>query len=190
MNFTFDFHPITFAATYLLISSLCYFIIYKKKQNSSLVDLAVMLSLILYCLIIFKLVLLPIQVFSKVNLSLSPSLYWQLVPFESIQDVIRAGTWKTQLLGNIGTFFPIPFFISYYKNNICKIKTAILSGVFISLGIEITQVIINYITKFPNRVFDVDDILLNVIGTIFGWISLQILSKIIKGTKRKSQSLQ
>lgn len=49
--------------------------------------------------------------------------------------------------------------------------------------IEITQYIIDIITKFPNKVCDVDDVILNFIGIILSILIIHLLNntKIEKG---------
>ena len=61
-----------------------------------------------------------------------------------------------------------------------SVKTVVATGIgaalflvlFASLSIELTQL-------FIGRVFDVDDILLNVLGGIIGYLFYYILSKIL-----------
>jgi len=75
------------------------------------------------------------------------------------------------IIGNVLLFVPYGFFACYYIDlksffkALCLIFTA-------SLSIEITQLLIG-------RVFDVDDILLNVIGGMIGYFIYNILRKLV-----------
>lgn len=74
------------------------------------------------------------------------------------------------IVGNVLLFIPYGFFSSYYVELKNPIKAFIL--IFIaSLSIEVTQLVIG-------RVFDVDDIILNVIGGMLGYLIYFFLDKI------------
>lgn len=74
------------------------------------------------------------------------------------------------IIGNILLFIPYGFFASYYVDIKNPFKALILVTVA-SVSIELTQLSIG-------RVFDVDDILLNVIGGMLGYVFYLVLSKI------------
>lgn len=65
-------------------------------------------------------------------------------------------------VGNLLLFIPFGLFVSYYLNNHRMTPIFVLSALA-SLSIEITQSKIG-------RVFDIDDIILNVIGGIMGYL--------------------
>ena len=73
------------------------------------------------------------------------------------------------VIGNILLFVPFGMFISYYVKK-TKLYIIILSSILLSLLIETTQSTIG-------RTFDVDDILLNLIGGIIGFIIYKLQSK-------------
>lgn len=75
------------------------------------------------------------------------------------------------IIGNIVLFIPFSFFIAH----IFKVKSHLIMYLFallISLTIETTQLYIG-------RAFDVDDIILNVIGGIFGFLIYNFITKVI-----------
>lgn len=74
------------------------------------------------------------------------------------------------IVGNVIMFVPYGFFASYYIDLKNPIK-AFLIVLFASVSIELTQLAIG-------RVFDVDDILLNVFGGMLGFLIYFILRKI------------
>ena len=107
-----------------------------------------------YMLLLFNLVTSQdIQAYTGTN----------LIPFREIlrYDIGTSGFYK-QVIGNIILFIPFGFFVSSY----CKIKnlgTISLVSLLSSFTIEAVQ-------HFIGRSFDVDDILLNVVGGIIGFL--------------------
>lgn len=82
------------------------------------------------------------------------------------------------ILGNVLLFLPFGFFVGYFTK-VNKISVVFLITFIISLSIETTQLAIG-------RVFDVDDVILNVLGGILGFILYKILSKIIPEKLKKN----
>lgn len=79
------------------------------------------------------------------------------------------------IVGNVLLFVPYGFFACYYIDLKSFFKA--LGLIFIaSLSIEFTQLLIG-------RVFDVDDILLNVIGGMIGYLIYNILRKLVNKFK-------
>lgn len=107
-----------------------------------------------YLLLLFHLVTSQdMQVYNGTN----------FIPFREIlrYDVGTSGFYK-QVIGNIILFIPFGYFVSCY----CKIKglgTITLVSLLSSLTIEVVQ-------HFIGRSFDVDDIILNVVGGIIGFL--------------------
>lgn len=77
------------------------------------------------------------------------------------------------LLTPLGYFFPVLF-------NQTKLIKVILIGFCVSLSIEIIQ-LVEHLFNLNSRQFDVDDLLLNTIGVIIGYI---ILYKILTPKKK------
>ena len=104
--------------------------------------------------------------------SIQGSINYNLIPFRNISVQIRRITqwWALKnLLGNIVPFVPFGFLlpIAYRKFN-SAIK--VLSTGFVSiLSIEIFQ----FFTKLGS--FDVDDIILNMIGIICGYLMFLLI---------------
>ncbi|HZG72703.1 MAG TPA: VanZ family protein [Chondromyces sp.] len=68
------------------------------------------------------------------------------------------------VLGNIVLFMPLGFFLSLLLKRWDGPLKMLMIGVVCSSFIEIIQ------HTATNRVFDVDDILLNTFGTVMGWV--------------------
>lgn len=111
------------------------------------------LFFIIYLLILFQLV-------TDQDISIGHS---NLIPFREIlrYDFGSAGFYK-QVVGNILLFVPLGYFITSY----CRLKglgSITLISFLCSLTIEIVQ-------HFIGRSFDVDDIILNIVGGIIGFL--------------------
>ena len=85
------------------------------------------------------------------------------IPFKEILRY-NVGTvnFNKQVIGNILLFIPFGYFVSSYSN-IKNLGTISLVSFLSSLVIEIVQ-------HFIGRSFDVDDIILNVVGGILGFL--------------------
>ena len=94
-----------------------------------------------------------------------------LMPFRELlrYDVGTKAFYK-QVFGNILLFIPLGYFATSY----CKIKglgTITLVSLLSSLTIEVTQ-------HYIGRTFDIDDIILNVVGGIIGFLIYTALNAI------------
>ena len=131
------------------------FIFYKEFYN---------LLAIVYILLLYHLLLSTEGASSGVNLT----------PFkEMTRYTFGSKSFFYNVIGNIVLFVPFGYFISNYLNA-KKTSQIFLVSILISLTAELIQFKIG-------RAFDVDDIILNVIGALIGFLSYLG----IKGIKRK-----
>lgn len=79
------------------------------------------------------------------------------------------------VLGNILMFIPLGIFVSHYLNS-KKVLWPLIITTISSITIEITQMKIG-------RVFDIDDIILNIIGGIIGYLFYKTFIFLPKFTK-------
>ena len=90
------------------------------------------------------------------------------IPFKEIfRYEIFSDMFFKNVIGNMIIFIPYGFFISYFLK-LDKSKLIILLSLITSITIEITQFIIG-------RVFDVDDMLLNLLGGLLGYLMYKLL---------------
>lgn len=93
------------------------------------------------------------------------------IPFKEIfRYSIGSRAFFKNVIGNMIMFIPYGFFVSYFLK-LEKVSTAFLMTLITSITIEVTQLVIG-------RVFDVDDILLNIIGGLIGFGIFSIIYKI------------
>ena len=120
-----------------------------------------MLGFVLYIMFLFYVV-----TFQDVTWSTS-----NFIPFkEMFRYRFASSLFIRNVLGNMLMFIPFGFFVSYFLK-LKKPISILLLSLLISSTIETTQLLIG-------RVFDVDDILLNVVGGVFGFFIWWILFKI------------
>ena len=90
------------------------------------------------------------------------------IPFKEIlRYSITSRLFIKNVLGNMIMFLPFGFFVSYYLK-VEKIHMPVVLTLIASLSIELVQLSIG-------RVFDVDDIILNLLGGIMGYFVYSIL---------------
>ena len=127
---------------------------YYKNSSKKLIlhEEILLLVFVTYILLLFELVTNR-DVYSGTN----------LVPFrEILRYNIGSSNFYKQVLGNIVLFVPFGFFASYYTK-INKIRSITLITFLVSLTIEIVQIYIG-------RSFDIDDIILNIVGGVLGFL--------------------
>ncbi|MEG2251108.1 MAG: VanZ family protein [Bacilli bacterium] len=116
--------------------------------------------------IVYVLCLFYVVTFQDVNYANS-----NFIPFkEMFRYDFGTRLFIKNIIGNIVLFIPYGFFIGYYLK-LEKFKLSFLLTLVVSITIETTQLAIG-------RVFDIDDILLNVIGGLLGTYVYTVLSKI------------
>lgn len=166
-----------------LIFTIPYIIFNYHKYGSILfVRTLLIYTFILYLLIAYLLVIFPLPPINEVK-ELHTS--YQLVPFHFMQEIILYSglnikdsstylpflnkPWVYQALFNIVLTLPFAVFLRYYFN--CKFFKTIFYTFMLSLFFELTQLTGLYFI-YPNayRLFDVDDLIVNTIGGIIGYL--------------------
>ena len=147
----------------MVSTRLCYLI--NNNQKIVLYKELMMLIFAIYILCLFQVV------------TFQDDTYWASNNFIPFQEILRYNItshlfWKN-VIGNMLMFLPFGFFVSYYIN-VDKVHLPFMLVLVTSLAIEIVQMMIG-------RVFDVDDIILNLIGGILGYL----IYKILKGIGKK-----
>ena len=86
---------------------------------------------------------------------------------------VKTGNWtlfRFNVIGNICVFIPLGIFLPKLFARCRKLLTVTVLSLEISLGIEVIQLV----TRIGS--FDVDDLLLNTIGGILGYLIYRIVS--------------
>lgn len=158
VNFTW---PMIIISIVIMVSfRLCYLI--KNKEKPIIYKELLMLSFAIYILCLFQVVTFQDDVTWSSN---------NFIPFKEILRYdITSRLFIKNVLGNMIMFLPFGFFMSYYLD-IDKPHLPIILTVIASTSIEIVQMSIG-------RVFDVDDIILNLLGGIVGYSLYKVLKKV------------
>ena len=110
-----------------------------------------------------------------------------LVPFVGMYNILFHSVEITVPIRNLGfnilLFVPFGLFLSIKKSYLRKtLKNVVISGLLFSIMIEILQY------AFPmGRSADVDDVILNTIGTLLGYIVWEVLSVRFSGLVMEEQ---
>lgn len=134
----------------------------KNREHFTLYQELLALSFIIYILCLFQIVTFQDTVSWSSN---------NFIPFREIfRYHIGSRLFLKNVLGNVLLFMPFGFFSSYYL----KFKKP-----WVILGLTlVTSFSIEVIQMSIGRVFDVDDILLNIVGGYFGYLIYSVISRI------------
>lgn len=152
VNFTW---PMIIISVVVLVSlRVSYLIKYRKEKKFFLYKELLMLSFVIYIMCLFQVV------------TFQDTAYWasnNFVPFKEIMRYnIGSRLFFKNVLGNMIMFLPYGFFASYLLHN-KKLSLSLVLTIIASVSIEVVQLVIG-------RVFDVDDIILNVLGGSLGFL--------------------
>ena len=158
INFTW---PMVVISAIILVSfRVCYLI--KSKQKLVLYKELSMLIFGIYILCLFQVVTFQDDVSWATN---------NFIPFKEIMRYnITSRLFFKNVLGNMIMFLPFGFFVSYYLKSE-KLTLPLFLILIASISIEVVQLLIG-------RVFDVDDIILNILGGLMGYGIYYILRRI------------
>lgn len=147
----------------LIVSSIRLFDIFKNKKEFCFYKEVMTLTFMIYVLCLFQVVTFedPVSITTSNNFT----------PFKEIMRYqFGSRLFIKNVIGNLAMFVPFGIYVSYFIKADNKWHSLFLIT-FASTTIETTQMAIG-------RVFDVDDIILNVIGGFIGYIIYYVLSKI------------
>lgn len=154
-----------FALTFVII--IIYFItiiINTKKGNKNIIKTSLFFA---YIIALQMLTIDDIVIYETISIN-----KFNLVPIVHIVQYISSGDFYAfiyNVLGNILLFVPMGIFLNLF--NIKKLIYVVIICFGVSLSIEFFQ------TTLSARIFDIDDIICNVTGAIFGYELLRIFFK-------------
>lgn len=144
----------------IILSSLRIAYILKYQEKFNFYEEMLKLGFIIYIMSLFYVV-----TFQDVSWSTS-----NFIPFKEVfRYQLFSERFFRNVIGNLIMFMPYGFFISYFLK-LNKKGTIFFLSLLVSFTIEITQLIIG-------RVFDVDDIMLNVCGGMLGYFIYRLIYK-------------
>lgn len=153
--------PMVIISIVVLVSLRIAYLI-KNRKHLTLYKELLMLSFIIYILCLFQVV------------TFQDDVTWSSNNFVPFREIFRynfgSRLFLKNVLGNVILFLPFGLFASYYLDIKKPYLTFILT-LIASVSIEVVQMIIG-------RVFDIDDIILNVIGGTIGFYIYSLIRKI------------
>ncbi|HEY4391867.1 MAG TPA: VanZ family protein [Paenibacillus sp.] len=159
--------------TNLVIKSLCgfiailpmvlifQFVILKSKKNNNKTSVAYTIMTYLFCFFLAGMLSvtgIPSVLYSRVYINLN------LIPFRDITYNF------IQYIENIILFIPFGLFLPLLWKKFENPYITWTSGLLLSLAIEVSQL-------FNYRATDIDDLLMNTLGTIIGYLGFVVLKK-------------
>jgi len=139
--------------------------VYLKTNNKPFILYKELISL---CFVIYALLLFELVTSTDFN-----SYSNNFIPFKEIFRYETSSVlFYRNVIGNMILFLPFGFFVSYY----CKLNKSYYNLIVIF----ITSFSIEVIQSMIGRSFDIDDIILNVIGGYLGYIIYILSGKILR----------
>ena len=161
------------ALTCIVLISIRLTYLIKNKQKFLIGNEMMMLTFIVYILCLFQIV--TSQDVSGVH-GVNVTLFKELTRYQ-----VGSRLFYRNIIGNILMFVPFGFFTSFYLK-LDKKRIIFYITLVVSIVIELIQLKIG-------RAFDVDDIILNLVGSFLGYFLYRLMDKIfgdlsdtIKGT--------
>lgn len=153
--------PMVVISLVILVSLRISYLI-KSKQHVVLYKELLSLTFVIYIMCLFQVVTFQDDVTWSAN---------NFVPFKEILRYnIGSRLFFKNVLGNIIMFLPYGFFVSYILGN-KKFVMPVLLTLIASISIEVVQMAIG-------RVFDIDDIILNIVGGFLGYFIYNLLDRL------------
>lgn len=159
--------PVLFISV-IILSTIRIATIINRKEEINIFNELMSLCFVLYIVCLF-------QVVTNQDINLTNGN--NFVPFTEIcRYKIGSRLFVKNIIGNIVLFMPLGFFAGYYTK-IKKIRYIVIIILIASISIECTQLVIG-------RVFDIDDIILNLCGGVMGYFVYWFLSSVYNDFRR------
>ena len=142
-----------------------------QKKRKYQIKLGTLVLLVLYFLVLVYVCFIS-EAYGRTELD---SYHYNLIPFREItrfyiyRDVVGAKAFVLNLFGNVIAFMPFGLFIPILLKRRRNVKSILRMTFLLSLGIEIIQLL----TRTGS--FDVDDLILNTLGGLLGYLLFVIL---------------
>lgn len=106
-------------------------------------------------------------------------LFKEISRFIRYRDIIGYESFVVNILGNIFAFAPFGFFLPLLNDRYRKFFLVTLLSMIFSLAIETIQMYSRV------GIFDVDDIIMNTLGGMLGYLAFAILNRWVRKYKKK-----
>lgn len=143
-----------------------------SKRRKAVVKILRILFFMYSCLMIWQVFIGPYRSYSSIR-------RYNIYPLKTIRDyLVNSDQYNFHIIfinlaANIVTFIPLGFFISILFKRFNNITAIAIFSIVITTIIEAMQFILNV------GVFDIDDIILNTVGCITGFVLNKIIQYIL-----------
>ena len=135
------------------------------------VEFVVKQMFILYLFCVIELVFFPLP---TAEAAAGLSYRYQLIPFHFMADFMEDSFIRVlcQILLNVVMTIPFGMYLEYCMG--MSLKKAVAAGFAFSLFIEVGQLTgLFFLFKGSYRLFDVDDLMLNTLGAVIGYLAIR-----------------
>jgi len=159
------------------------------KRKTKLSRMLLFLVLTAYVGAVISVALFPIPINAHFP---SLSVRYNIIPFNSILSDMshaqRPGFWWVYMrgvVGNILMFVPLGFMLPLLSEKQKKPIRVIVTVLICSASIELAQLVAGFCLGDFYRVVDIDDIILNTLGGVLGYLAFLLWSRVTKDLPRK-----
>jgi len=156
-------------------------VIYTVKHKKTLLELFCTNLFVIFVLFVISITLFPIPFQTRLLDSLREHGYGNknnFIPFSGIYHIVSRNDMSISLRqvgGNFCMLIPLGIYAPLYFKGMNKIKNFLILALLVSAGIEFLQFFIGVILQYNYRSVDIDDIILNVLGAMIGYIIYLII---------------
>lgn len=179
--------PVSYGIGFVIVGWLLFRLAtYLKNKQVNWKYEAIQLLFLINLIVLYRITFHP---FAKVDGKVQPLIFdiataWpfrmNLMPFVNLLEYDSKRDLLLNLIGNVTMFIPTGIMTPLIYRKLDSFKKTMLTGVGISLAIEIIQL------PFAVRASDVDDLILNTVGCLLG-VGILWLIRGIKGRKKVKQ---
>jgi len=156
-------------------------VIYTVKHKKTALELFCTNLFVVFVLFVISITLFPIPFDTRLLVDLREDGYGRknnFIPFASIYQIINMSHLSIslrQIGGNFCMLIPLGIYAPLYFKGMKKIRNFFILALLVSAGIEFLQFSIGALLQYNYRSVDVDDIILNVSGSLIGYIIYLII---------------
>lgn len=156
------------------------------KAKDGIIKYFFLSSFYVYIFLVIAITIFPLPIDSKLIADRREIFvpHNNYIPFKSLINLLNSKNLLTifrNVAGNVIMFMPLGVLAPILFKRVRSIKNIFMISLLCSLTIEFSQFIISYILTISYKVTDIDDIILNIIGGLLGFIvyklSLVVLNK-------------
>jgi glycopeptide antibiotics resistance protein len=115
-----------------------------------------------------------------------PNTWLNPYPFHTIARATRGGSGAALAIGNVIAYLPLGIVLGLLDSR-PRIGRVIAMGLLFSGGVELLQLSISAAVGFPYRAADIDDVVLNVLGVLFGYAMVRLVMPAARTAGRPGQ---